>query len=46
MKKNLVITAAFGFGIDQLELFIRSLRAHYKCYVFFVIGKNDKKLEI
>jgi len=41
MTKNLVLTAAFGFGIQQLELFIKSLRKYYNDDVCFVIGPND-----
>ena len=41
MKKNLVLTAAFGFGISQLELFIKSLRKYYDDDICFIIGPND-----
>ncbi len=41
MKKNLVLTAAFGFGIPELELFIKSLRKYYNEDVCFIIGPND-----
>ena len=45
MTKNLVLTAAFGFGIQQLELFIKSLRKHYNDDVCFVIGSKDHAIE-
>lgn len=45
MEKNLVLTAAFGFGISQLELFIKSLRKYYTGEVCFVIGLNDNNIE-
>lgn len=44
-KKNLVITAAFGFGIDQLELFVKSLRRFYFDDICFFIGNEDIKIE-
>ena len=45
MKKNLVLTAAFGFGIEQLELFIKSLRKYYTDDICFIIGFNDNAIE-
>ena len=45
MKKNLVLTAAFGFGVQQLELFIKSLRKYYTDDVCFVIGFDDRIIE-
>ena len=45
MKKNLILTAAFGFGIQQLELFIKSLRKYYNDDVCFIIGSNDDHIE-
>lgn len=44
-NKNLVISAAFGFDISQLELFIKSLRKYYLGKVCFIIGENDYKIE-
>jgi hypothetical protein len=44
-KKNLVITAAFGFKINQLELFIKSLRKYYFEDICFVINGNDLELK-
>jgi len=41
MKKNLVLSSASGFGVDQLELFIKSLRKYYDEDVCFIIGPND-----
>ncbi len=45
MKKNLVITAAVGLQVDQLTLFIKSLRKYYNDDICFVIGQNDHLLE-
>lgn len=45
MKKNLIISAACGFGIQQLELFIRSLRKYYDEDICFIIGENDYEIE-
>ena len=45
MKKNLVLTAAFGFSIPQLELFIKTLRKYYKDDVCFIIGLDDHNIE-
>ena len=45
MKKNLVLTAAFGFGVPQLELFIKSLRKYYTEDICFVIGFDDVVIE-
>ena len=45
MKKNLVLTAAIGFHISQLKLFIKSLREYYKEEICFIIGANDKEIE-
>ena len=45
MKKNLVIAAAVGLNIDQITLFIKSLRKYYKDDICFVIGQNDTSLE-
>ena len=45
MKKNLVLTAAFGFSIPQLELFIKTLRKYYKDDVCFIIGVDDHIIE-
>jgi len=46
MKKNLVLTAAFGFGVPQLELFIKSLRKYYAGDICFIIGFNDRAIEL
>ena len=45
VKKNLVLTAAFGFGTNQLELFIKTLRKYYFDDVCFIIGSNDHNIE-
>ncbi len=45
MKKNLILTAAIGFQLSQLQLFIKSLREHYKDEICFVIGSKDIKIE-
>ncbi len=45
MKKNLVITAAVGLKVDQITLFIKSLRKYYTDDICFVIGQDDHKLE-
>ena len=45
MKKNLILSAAFGFGVQQIELFLKSLRKFYKDDICFVVGINDLKLE-
>ena len=45
MEKNLILTAAIGFHISQLKLFIKSLRKYYKEEVCFIIGSKDKEIE-
>ena len=45
MKKNLVIAAAVGFKVEQLTLFIKSLRKYYNDDICFVIGQNDHDVE-
>ena len=45
MKKNLVIAAAVGLQVDQITLFIKSLRKYYNDDICFVIGQNDNQLE-
>ena len=45
MKKNLILTAAFGFGIQQLELFIKTLRKYYTGDICFIIGFKDYVIE-
>jgi len=45
MKKNLVIAAAVGLKVDQLTLFIKSLRKYYNDDICFVVGQNDYDLE-
>tara|TARA_A100001011_G_scaffold396295_1_gene493760 strand:+ start:856 stop:1680 length:825 start_codon:yes stop_codon:yes gene_type:complete len=46
MKKNLVITAAVGLQVNQLTLFIKTLRKCYSDDICFVIGQNDYLLEV
>ena len=46
MKNNLVLTAAIGFQLSQLQLFIKSLREYYDGKVCFIIGSNDFDIEI
>ena len=41
MKNNLVLTAAIGFQLSQLQLFVKSLREYYDGKVCFIIGSND-----
>ena len=45
MKKNLVISPAVGLEVDQVLLFIKSLRKYYKEDVCLVIGEKDLALE-
>ena len=45
MKKNLVIAAAVGLKVDQLTLFIKSLRKYNNDDVSFIIGQNDHVVE-
>ena len=45
MKKNLVLTAAFGFTVSQLEFFIKTLRKYYTGDVCFIIGFEDYVIE-
>jgi hypothetical protein len=45
MKKNLILTAAFGFGVQQLELFIKSLRKYYEDDICFIIGPKDRLIK-
>ena len=45
MKKNLVLTAAIGLGINQSELFIKSLRKYYNDDIYFVVGPNDNLIK-
>lgn len=42
--KNIVLTAAFGLDLNQVELFIKSLRTYYNQQICLVIGKKDKDL--
>ena len=46
MNNNLVLTAAIGFQLSQLQLFIKSLREYYDGKVCFIIGSNDFDIEI
>lgn len=46
MSKNLILTAAIGFDISQVQLFIKSLRKYYKDEICVIINSNDKKIEI
>jgi len=45
MNKNLVLTAAIGFQLSQLQLFIKSLRKYYKDEICFIIGSKDLEIE-
>lgn len=45
MKNNLILSAAFGFSVQQLELFLKSLRMFYDEDICFIIGENDYELE-
>ncbi len=45
MEKNLVLTAAIGFQLSQLQLFIKSLRKYYEGKVCFIIGSKDSEIE-
>lgn len=45
MSKNLVISGAFGFGIKELEFFLKSLRKYYKDDICFAIGTKDHEIE-
>tara|TARA_A100001015_G_scaffold54941_1_gene60305 strand:+ start:761 stop:1585 length:825 start_codon:yes stop_codon:yes gene_type:complete len=45
MKKNLVITAAVDLQIEQIILFIKTLRKYYKDDICFIIGFNNLELE-
>ena len=45
MKKNLIMTAAIGFQVSQLQFFIKSLRKYYKEDVCVIIGSKDNKIE-
>ena len=45
MRKNLILTAAIGFHISQLQLFIKSLRKYYREEICFIIGSNDEEIE-
>ena len=45
MTKNLVISGAFGFGINELEFFLKSLRKYYKDDICFAIGNEDHEIE-
>ena len=43
--KNLILTAAIGFELSQLQLFIKSLRKYYDDDVCVIIGSKDKNIE-
>lgn len=45
MNKNLVLTAAIGFQLSQLQLFIKSLRRYYKDEICFIISSRDIEIE-
>ncbi len=45
MKKNLVIAAAVGLDVDQITLFVKSLRKYYYEDICIVIGHKDFALE-
>ena len=44
MKKNLVLTAAIGFHISQLQLFIKSLRRFYSDQICIIVDNKDNDL--
>lgn len=43
--KNLVLSAAFGLDINQIELFVKSLRKYYQDEIYFLIGPKDIHLK-
>lgn len=43
--ENLIITAACGLKVKEVEFFLKSLRNYYNEKIFFVIGKNDLKIK-
>ena len=43
--KNLVLSAAFGLNIGQVELFVKSLRKYYQEEIYFLIGPKDVALK-
>lgn len=44
MKNNLVLGAAFGYGIDKIKPFVLSLRRYYDGLVVFVVNGVDEQL--
>ncbi len=45
MGKNLILTAAIGFHISQLQLFVKSLRRYFKEDICVIIGPRDTEIE-
>ncbi len=45
MKKNLILSAAFDLEINQIELFLKSLRKYYLEEIYFLIGPKDIDLK-
>jgi len=45
VMKNLVLSAAFGLNIGQVELFVKSLRKYYQEEIYFLIGPKDVALK-
>ena len=43
--KNLVISATFGFSVNQIDFFLKSLRRYYEDEVYFLISPNDKRVK-
>ena len=43
--KNLVLSAAFGLDLSQVELFVKSLRRYYDDDIYFLIGPSDINLK-
>ena len=43
--KNLVLSAAFGLDLSQVELFVKSLRRYYVDDIYFLIGPSDINLK-
>ena len=42
---NLIITAAVGLNIKQVDFFLKTLRKYYSDEVLILIGNNDQKLK-
>ena len=43
--KNLILSAAFGLEINQIDFFIKSLRKYYNDDIYLLIGPNDLELK-